>query len=234
MTEQTTFRQLKESHSPSMSDSDFLKMIAAANDISLTQNEDGQLNVATEEEKESGGPGLITPEQTKQTYLGSYATQHLTESGNIRGIASDAEDVAAAVIKSPLTLYDKAASAVEDVANAGLNWFDDDAEEIRLPKSGVNLPALVIRVQNRTVGNRVQCIVAKQHILKHNLILPSRGSVGIVDGGTAVYGSVFAHGPHAQAVHQLPVIARRTHGWQRTRYVYAQLARTGVCRQLRA
>ena len=177
MTEQTTFRQLKESHSPSMSDSDFLKMIAAANDISLTQNEDGQLNVATEEEKESGGPGLITPEQTKQTYLGSYATQHLTESGNIRGIASDAGDVAAAVIKSPLTLYDKAASAVEDVANAGLKWFDDDAEEIRLPKSGVDLPKTTA---GRLVGTAAEIAIATL------LTTPA--------GGAALATSIATHG----------------------------------------
>lgn len=177
MTEQTTFRQLKESHSPSMSDDDFLKMIAAANDISLTQNEAGELNVATEEEERSGVPGLITPEQTKKTYLGSYATQNLTESGNVRGVVSDLEDAASAVIKSPLTLYDKAASAVEDVANAGLKWFDDDAQEIRLPKSGVSMPNTTT---GRLVGTAAEIAIATL------LTTPA--------GGAAVAASIATHG----------------------------------------
>lgn len=120
-----------------MSDEDFIKMLAAANNITLTKNEQGELNVAGDDT--GNGTNLITPEQTNQTYLGSYATRHLTAKGNVRGVIHDTMDAAGAVVKSPWTLTDKAVSTVEDIANAGLKWFDDDAEDISLDflKSGV-------------------------------------------------------------------------------------------------
>lgn len=138
----TTLQQLKESHSPDMADEDFLKMLAASNNITLAKNEVGEMNVAGEDEIATGGESLITPEQTNQTYLGSYATQNLTEKGNIRGIVHDTMDAIGAAVKAPWTLYDKAVSTVEDAANAGLKWFNDDADDISLNflKSGVTPP----------------------------------------------------------------------------------------------
>lgn len=142
MTEKTTLQRLKESHSPHMSDEDFLKMLAAANNITMSKNEAGELNVAGADEIATGGENLIAPEQTNQTYLGSWATQNLTETGNIKGIVHDTMDAIGAVVKSPWTLSDKAVSAVEDASNAGLKWFNDDADDISLDflKSGVTPP----------------------------------------------------------------------------------------------
>ncbi len=142
MTEKTTLQRLKESHSPHMPDEDFLKMLAAANNITMSKNEAGELNVAGDDEIATGGENLITPEQTNQTYLGSWATQNLTETGNIKGIVHDTMDAIGAVVKAPWTLSDKAVSAVEDASNAGLKWFNDDADDISLDflKSGVTPP----------------------------------------------------------------------------------------------
>ena len=157
--DKTTLQKLKESHSPHMSDGDFIKMLAAANDITLAQDVDGRLRVASDEEKAAGYPDLITPEQTNQTPLGSWAVQHLTEQSNIRGIAHDTLDALGAAAKAPFSLWDKGVGAAEDIANAGMRWFDDDADELSFGaiKSGVSAPSTTL---GRIIGTASEIALA--------------------------------------------------------------------------